>query len=80
MLLGLTYLFCPVLVHNCLRCFFHFWFIIVCVASFTFIAILKSQLRKHKANYKMFSDSIVPQLSKCLKSEAVWGLLTDQMI
>ena len=24
--------------------------------------------------------SIVPQLSKCLKFEAVWGVLTDQMI
>ena len=24
--------------------------------------------------------SIVPQLSKCLKSEAVWGVITDQMI
>ena len=24
--------------------------------------------------------AIVPQLSKCLKSEAVWGVLTDQMI
>ena len=23
---------------------------------------------------------IVPQLSKCLKFEAVWGVLTDQMI
>ena len=26
------------------------------------------------------ADSIVPQLSKCLKYEAVWGVLTDQMI
>ena len=25
-------------------------------------------------------DSIVLQLSKCLKFEAVWGVLTDQMI
>ena len=24
--------------------------------------------------------SIVPQLSKCLNFEAVWGVLTDQMI
>ena len=24
--------------------------------------------------------AIVPQLSKCLKFEAVWGVLTDQMI
>ena len=25
-------------------------------------------------------ETIVPQLSKCLKFEAVWGVLTDQMI
>ena len=25
-------------------------------------------------------SAIVPQLSKCLKFEAVWGVLTDQMI
>ena len=27
-----------------------------------------------------FAHSIVLQLSKCLKFEAVWGALTDQMI
>ena len=26
------------------------------------------------------SSTVVPQLSKCLKFEAVWGVLTDQMI
>ena len=25
-------------------------------------------------------EAIVPQLSKCLKFEAIWGVLTDQMI
>ena len=25
-------------------------------------------------------NTIVPQLSKCLKFEAVWGVLTDRMI
>ena len=29
---------------------------------------------------KIYKISIVPQLSKCLKFEAVWGVLTDQMI
>ena len=30
--------------------------------------------------YDYRPGSIVPQLSKCLKFEAVWGALTDQMI
>ena len=27
-----------------------------------------------------FQVTIVPQMSKCLKFKAVWGVLTDQMI
>ena len=37
----------------------------------------------HIVNFPFLSSnipSIVPQLSKCLKFEAVWGVLTDQMI
>ena len=33
-----------------------------------------------KEPYCCLSTIIVPQLSKCLKFEAVWGVLTDQMI
>ena len=31
-------------------------------------------------NWNRSYATIVPQLSKCLKFEAVWGVLTDQMI
>ena len=34
--------------------------------------------KKHGLNAE--SLPIVPQLSKCLKYQAVWGVLTDQMI
>ena len=37
--------------------FLQFWFIILCSASLTFTATLKSQLDKRNANYKMFSGS-----------------------
>ena len=33
-----------------------------------------------KINARQIHVSIVPQLSKCLKFEALWGALTDQMI
>ena len=29
---------------------------------------------------RSISHTIMPQLSKCLNFEAVWGVLTDQMI
>ena len=37
-------------------------------------------MKETEAILVLFTTSIVPQLSKCLKFEAVWGVLTDQMI
>ena len=37
-----------------------------------------AQISEHKRIIS--TQAIVPQLSKCLRFEAVWGVLTDQMI
>ena len=37
-------------------------------------------LRSWKKRRHQDHKPTVPQLSKCLKFEAVWGVLTDQMI
>ena len=36
--------------------------------------------KAYNKSFPIIEVSIVPQLSKCLKFEAVWGVLTDQMI
>ena len=38
------------------------------------------QMKQSKEAQARKLVAIVPQLSKCLKFEAVWGALTDQMI
>ena len=49
--------------------FLQFWFIILCSASLTFTATLKSQLDKRNANYKMFSGS---RTTKTCRSSNQW--------
>ena len=46
---------------------------------FSLICTINLMLEK-LLTYTCFFNTIVPQLSKCLKFEAVWGVLTDQMI
>ena len=41
---------------------------------------LKQKIRLKQDTLANCFDLLVPQLSKCLKFEAVWGVLTDQMI
>ena len=42
---------------------------------------VKPHLVRHLLRNCLFwLSAMVPQLSKCLKFEAVWGVLTDQMI
>ena len=42
--------------------------------------ILKNQIRFIFLSSHLWITTIVPQLSKCLTFEAVWGVLTDQLI
>ena len=46
---------------------------------------LSANLQAERLAFRLYDalkicGTIVPQLSKCLKFEAVWGVLTDQMI